>query len=1020
MGFTDIFIRRPVLALVVSALILLLGLNALREVELRQFPKLEKSTISIVTAYPGASAKLVQGFITTPVQQAVASVEGLDYIESSTRQGMSQLTLHIELGFDGNISMMQVLSALAGIKAELPASAENPQVSKQTGSDTDLLYLSFFSDGMSPEQITEYLVREVQPKLQTLAGVAEAQLLGAKAFSMRIWIDQQRLASKGLDITHVVAALTANNHLASVGSTEGGFLQVEITADTDLQTVEGFSNLIISRKDGDLIRLNDVARVALAAENTNSDVIYNGRPAVFIGIKPTPGANPLTVADKVKQQLPAINKQMPSSMHSAIVYDVSEYINASIEEVLTTLVEAIAIVVLVVFLFLGSLRSVLIPVVTIPLSIIGVLFLVNLMGFSINLLTLLALVLAVGLVVDDAIVMVENVSRHIAAGLSPLDAARVGAREMAMPVISMTLTLAAVYAPIGFMGGLTGTLFKEFAFTLAAAVVISGVVALVLSPMMCSRILRHSEHGRLERFSAHLFQRLADFYQRRLRTGLQYRLSTLLVVVAVLGAIPYLWSTSQSELAPVEDQGILLFSGAAAKSASIDLTRLYAGQIGKLLEKQAGTQGYFLINGSPGENGVFGFQILKPWENRQLSQMAIQPQVQSRLAGVAGLKMVVFPMPSLPGSSGGMPVQFVITSSESFERLNEVGQALQQKAMASGLFAYAELDLKFDTPLARIEIDRSMANELGLSMEAIGQALALSYSGGYVDRFDSDERSYKVIPQLEKRWRTVAENVKNIQLQSARGGLVSLASVVDIKRSVGPESLAQFQQLNAASLSGVLLPGVSMGEAIAYLQNEADVSLPKGFTYDWAGESRDFIKEGNSLIFAFALALLVIFLVLAAQFDSLRDPFIVLLTVPMAIAGALVPVNLGFSSLNIYTQIGLVTLIGLISKQGILMVEFANQLRRTEGLSVNDAIVKSSTIRLRPILMTAAAIIIGVLPLVLADGAGAVGRRDLGMVVFFGMMAGTLLCLFTVPVVYSYLASRIMPQSADAQTERQT
>lgn len=1017
MGFTDHFIRRPILALAVSTLILLLGINAFRFIELREFPKLEMTTISIVTAYPGASAKLVQGFVTAPLQQAVAAVEGLDYLASSTSQGLSKVTLHLQLGFDSNITMTQVLTAVAGIKGQLPATAESPAITRNTGGDSTLMYLSFFSELMSREQITEYLSREVQTKLQTLEGVAQAGIMGGRYFAMRVWLDPNRLDGYGLDAAEVVQALTANNYLTSVGSTDGSLVRIDVQADTDLQTVKGFEDLVISAQGSRLIRLREVARVELGAESVQQEVIFNGKSAVLLKILPTPGANPLTVAQTVKDRLPEIKRQLPGELNASIVYDASDNIHASIDEVLTTLMEAAAIVVLVVFLFLGSLRSVLVPLVTIPLSIIGVVFLMQVLGFSVNLLTLLALVLAVGLVVDDAIVMVENVSRHMEKGLSPVEAALQGAREITLPIIAMTLTLAAVYTPIGFMGGLTGSLFQEFAFTLAASVVISGIVALVLSPMMCSKVLKAGRKSGLERLSERLFGGLQRFYERRLRNSLKYRPGVLILLLAVLAAIPYLWLTSKSELAPQEDQGSLYFSGSAPRSASLEFTSLYSGQIGKLLEAIPETEHYFILNGVPGPNGLIGSQILKPWDERQRSQPQIQQQLQAELGQVAGLRMVTFSPPSLPGSTGGLPVQFVISSNDSFVQLHEAGQEILGKAMKSGLFVFADLDLKLDNPMASISIDRAMANELGLSMESIGQALSLGFSGAYVDRFDRDERSYKVIPQLERDWRTTAEGIKDIPVRTTQGNLVRLGSVVDIDYEVGPESLNQFQQLNSATLSALLSPGISMGEAIDFLQKEAAAGLPPGFTTAWKSESRSYIKEGNSLLIAFGMALVVILLVLAAQFDSLRDPFIVLLTVPLAIAAALVPINLGYSSLNIYTQIGLVTLIGLISKQGILMVEFANQLRQTQGLSIDEAIIKASTIRLRPILMTASAIVLAVIPLVMADGAGAASRRDLGMVVFFGMSFGTLMCLFTVPVVYSYLAPASVQRSDSAQAD---
>ncbi len=1003
MAFTDPFIRRPVLASVISLLIVLLGLQAFNSLVIRQYPQMESALITVTTAYPGANAETIQGYITQPLQQSLASAEGVDYMTSVSQQNLSTISVYARIGADTDRLYTELLSQANSVKNQLPQAAEDPVLNKQAADSTALMYISFYSDQLSNPQITDYLSRVIQPKLATLPGMAEAQILGNQVFAMRLWLDPVKLAAYGLSAGDVTTAVRQYNFLAAAGEVKGQYVVTSINADTELKTPQAFAAIPLKTEGDSRVLLGDVARVEMGAESYNAISSFDGIPSVYIGIKGTPSANPLDVIAEVRALMPQIESQLPPGLKVTIAYDATRFIQASIDEVVKTLAEAVVIVIVVVFLFLGSLRSVLIPVVTIPLSMIGVLFFMQAMGYSINLLTLLAMVLAIGLVVDDAIVVVENIHRHIEQGKTPFQAAIDGAREIAMPVVTMTITLAAVYAPIGFLQGLTGALFQEFALTLAGAVLISGLVALTLSPMMCSRLLRHEENpsGLVHRLDA-LFDRLKRRYQGALHSTLETRPVVLVFAAIVLCLIPLLVSFSQRELAPDEDQGIIFMMASAPQTANLDYLNAYTDQFLAIFKSFPEYYSWFQINGFNGvQSGIGGF-LMKPWDERERSQMEILPEVQAQIDRIPGLQVFGFNLPSLPGTGEGLPFQFVLTTANDYQSLLQVTERIRDKAQASGKFAFLDVDLAFDKPEIVVDIDREKAAQMGVSMEDLGLTLATLLGESEINRFTIDGRSYKVIAQVEQAYRDNPGWLGNYYVKNDRGEMLPLATLIRVSDRARPTQLTQFQQLNAATIQG--FPVVSMGEAIETLQRIAQEEAPQGFTFDYAGASRQYIQEGNALYTTFALALAVIFLVLAAQFESFRDPLVILVTVPLSICGALVPLFLGVSSMNIYTQVGLVTLIGLISKHGIMIVEFANQLRLTQGLSRREAAEQAAAIRLRPVLMTTAATVFGMVPLILASGAGAVSRFDIGLVIATGMTVGTAFTLFVLPAVYSLLA----------------
>ncbi|MXN64365.1 MMPL family transporter [Stappia sp. GBMRC 2046] len=1002
MNFSEVFIRRPVLSTVVSLLILLLGLQGIFNMSIRQYPEVEETVITVTTVYPGASADLIQGFITTPVSKAVATAEGVDYVTSKSALGQSTVTVHMRLNSDPDAALTEVISKVQQVRGQLPGESEDPVIQKGTGRSFALMYLSVLSDIMSPQQMTEFITRVIEPQLSTVEGVADAQVLGGQTFAMRIWIDPVKLAARGATATDIQTAVQNANFLSAPGKTENEFVAYQIEMQTTLQTPEAFGELPV-RADGDeIVRLRDVARVELGSENSDTKVSFNGRQGVFIGIMPTPSANPLNTADGVRAELERISSNLPEGVSVKVLYDSTKFIKASIQEVFKTIGEAVMIVILVILLFLGSFRAVLVPIVTIPLSLVGVCFFLWALDYSLNTLTLLAMVLAIGLVVDDAIVVVENIHRHLEDGMKPMQAAITGMKEIFGPVVAMTITLAAVYAPIGFAQGLTGSLFREFAFTLAGSVVISGFVAVTLSPMMSARLLS-TKPGRFQHFVDRVFTRLAGWYGRRLDGSLDFKPATLIIVLALLGTTGFLFMKTKTELAPEEDQGALFAMVTAPRYATSDYTKLYTDQFYALTDDVPGVDARFQIVGTGSTNSAFAIWALKPWGEREESQKEIQNMIQPRLKQSAGVEAFVFSPPSLPGSGGGLPIQFVLQSTGSSEQVFEIAEEIRRKAMQSGKFIVVQNSLSYDSPRVRVLIDRDRAASLGVPISSIGQTLNILVGEAEISKFDRESRSYKIIPQVDRSFRINPERLDYFYVRAATGAMVPLTAVVKIDATATAAAIEQFNQLNSATISALPLPTVTSGEGLATLQEIARAQMPTGFFEDYAGQSRLEIKQGSTILIVFAMAVLVIYLVLAAQFESFRDPFIIMMSVPLSIFGAIVPLNLGLGTLNIYTQVGLITLVGLITKHGILMVEFANAQRKQHGLSKREAIIEAARERLRPILMTTGAMVLGVIPLVLAEGAGASARYSIGLVIASGMSVGTLFTLFVVPMFYMYV-----------------
>ncbi len=1005
MYLTDIFIRRPVLATVVSLLILLLGARALYSLPIRQYPQLSNTVITITTSYPGAPAELMQGFITQPIAQAVASAEGIDYLTSSSTQSTSTIQAYIRLNYDPSKAMTDIMAKVQQVKYLIPKEANDPIITKETGETTDIMYIGFSSPQLSGAAITDYLSRVVQPLLATVDGVAEAEILGGQTFAMRVWVDPVKLAARGVTAAEVAAAIQANNFQSAPGQAKGYFTVTNVTADTGLTSLDQFKQMVVKAGGGSLVRLQDVATVELGAQSTNSSVMMSGQEAVFIGIKATPLGNPLTIVQGVRALQPSIERGLPPTVKMKIVYDSTKFIQSSINEVIRTLVEALAIVVAVIFLFLGTFRSVVIPVVTIPLSLVGAGIIMLALGFSLNLLTLLAMVLAIGLVVDDAIVVVENIYRHIEEGKPPIEAAIIGAREILGPVIAMTITLAAVYAPIGLLSGLTGTLFREFAFTLAGSVIISGIIAITLSPMMCSLLLtREMSQGWFARNIDRFFSAVTRWYGRRLASSLDFRPATALFALGILASLPFLYTHISPELAPPEDQGVIFAMGKGPQYSNLDYTAAYSKEVDQIYRSYEETLATFAVSGFQGLNSSISGMILKPWDERRRSVTQLLPEVQMKLSGVTGMNIFAFNLPPLPGSTGGLPVQMVINSPADYKQVYKIMEEIKGRARKSGLFMVVDSDLDFNSPAVHIRIDRSKANDLGITMADIGSTLALLVGENYVNRFNLNGRSYEVIPQVPRADRLSPEQLSHYYVKTKSGGTVPLSTVVAIDTAVEPNALTQYNQLNSATFSAVPMVGVTMGQAVAWLEQQAQELLPKDFNHDYLSESRQYVREGNQLTVTFVFALIIIYLVLAAQFESLRDPLVILVSVPMSICGALLPLFMGLATMNIYTQVGLVTLIGLISKHGILMTEFANVLQRTEGLDRRGAIERAAQVRLRPILMTTAAMVVGLIPLLLASGAGAASRFSIGIVIVAGMSIGTLFTLFVLPMVYTLLA----------------
>lgn len=1005
-SFTDIFIRRPVLATVISLLIFVAGLGSIFKLQLSEYPKMETTTITVSTVYPGANASTVQGFVTTPLEKSIASAEGIDYLEASSTQGTSTITAHITLNFSPNAALSNITGKVNAVLSQLPQGIFSPTIDKETGQTFPNLIMSFSSKKMTTEQITAYIKNVISPQMYAVKGVSQILVWGAKDYAMRIWLNTERMARLGVTPTEVYNALKNNNVQAAPGRLKGKYLFVNLKMATDLHTAKEFNNLVVKDDGGRLIRIRDIGKAELGAQSYDYAVHFNGHPAIFAGINAGPSANPLTVVNGIIKLLPGIHAKLPPGLDMKLVVNNTKYISESIEEVIQTIIEAIIIVILVIFAFLGSARSVLVPVVTIPLSLVGVCFFMYVMGFSLNLLTLLAFVLAIGLVVDDAIVVLENIYRHLEKGRTAFQAAIHGAREIRNPVIVMTTTLVAVFLPIGFMGGITGALFTEFAWTLAFAVVISGVVALTFSPMLCSKLVNEKViHAPLVKKVDRFFEKVREFYARRLHGALNVKAVILFIAILVLTSCYFLFTGSKTELAPTEDQGILAVMGSGPSAANLDYLDSFIKPTQKIFDTFPQMESSFNVSGVfPNSYTLFSGMMLKPWSERNKTQMQLAPILQKKISQIAGLQTFVVQFPSLPGIALGPPVLFVLKSTRSPEAVYPIMKNFVSQAKKSGLFLMVDGGLRFDKPQFDITIDRAKAASLGVSMSAIAQSLSVMVGGNLVNYFSKDGYSFQVMPQVWRKLRNNINELQLIQLKTASGKLVPLSTFVKYKRSIQPSALTQFDQLNSATINALPAPGVSIGEAYNYLVALSKAILPKDVTYDTAGSLRQFVQEGDALVYIFMFALIFIYLILAAQFESFRDPFIILVSVPMSICGALVPIYLGASTLNIYTEIGLVTLIGLISKHGILMVEFANKLQLEEGLSVREAIEKSAAIRLRPILMTTFSMVFGVVPLLMATGAGAVSRFDIGLVIAMGMAIGTCFTMFVVPTMYTYLA----------------
>jgi multidrug efflux pump len=1004
MKITDLFIKRPVLAICVNLVILIAGIQAIRSLSVRQYPRSDIAVVEVSTVYVGANADLVRGYITTPLERVIAAADGIDYMESQSAQGISTIDVHLKLNYDTNAALTQIQAKVAQVRNDLPPEAEAPTIELQTADNQfAAMYLGFSSPDLDQNQISDYLVRVVQPKLSAISGVQRADILGNRTFAMRIWLKPEQMAARGVSPSDVRDSLAKNNYLSALGSTKGSMVSVNLVANTDMKSTDDFKQMVVKESNGVVVRLGEIADVNLGAESYDSDVRFNGQQATFMGIWVLPTANSLDVIKAVRAEIPGIRAQLPQGMKVGIPYDSTAYIQDAINEVLHTLGETLLIVVIVIFLFLGSFRSVLIPIIAIPISLIGAVFLMLVAGFTINLLTLLAIVLSVGLVVDDAIVMVENVERHLHMGKNPMRAALDAARELVGPIIAMTITLAAVYTPVAIQGGLTGALFREFALTLAGAVVVSGIVALTLSPMMGSKLLREgdTERGFAGMINRH-FEKVRNLYGRTLAGTLKYRPVVLtLWVIVVLLIVPF-YVLSMRELAPSEDQGVVFSVIQAAPNATLDQNKLFSQQVFNVFNSKPEHDSIFQIT-TPG--GGFGGMVTKPWSQRTKTTKQLLAEVTPLLNAIPGIRVLPLTPPPLPGG-GNFPVDFVIQSASEPQQISDLANELVKRAMASGMFIYADTDVKFDQPQTEVIFDRDKLRSQGVDLSQAGADLSTLLGGNYVNRFSIQGRSYKVIPQVKRVDRLTPDQLEHIYVKGSNDKLVPLSTFASLNTTSQPRSLSKFQQLNAVRIQALIPPNVTLDQALTFLEDQSKQILPQGFTVDYAGESRQLRVEGSKFLGTFALSAVLIYLVLAAQFESFRDPFIILAgSVPLAIAGALMFSFLGFTTLNIYSQVGLITLVGLIAKNGILIVEFANHLQE-QGRDKLHAVIEAASTRLRPILMTTAATVFGHFPLVFATGPGAGARNSIGIMLVSGMIIGTAFTLFVVPSIYMLVAKR--------------
>jgi multidrug efflux pump len=1004
MNITDIFIRRPVLASVVSLVILVLGLRALFDLPVLQFPETQSAAITVSTAYYGANPDVIAGFITTPLEASIAQAQGIDYMTSSSINGMSTITVNLRLNYDANRALTEISSKVNAVINQLPPEAQQPSIAVANNAGaTAAMFINFISDDLESNQLSDYLIRVVQPKLQTVPGVQTASVGGSRQFALRAWLDPRKLAAMNLTAADISAALGNNNYISAVGSTKGQMITVNLTAGTDLHSVDEFRKLIVKRSNDALVRLEDVATVGLGAENYDVNAVFDSKKSVAIMIEAAPDANLLDVTKRIRKIWPSIESQLPTSVKGTIDYDATIYVSSAINEVLKTLIEALIIVTIVIFLFTGTARSVIIPALAMPLSLIGAFAIMLALDYSINLLTLLSLVLAIGLVVDDAIIVVENVDRHMKEGMTPLQASLAGARELTGPIIAISIVLIAVYVPIGFQGGLTGTLFTEFAFTLAAAVAVSAVIALTLSPMMCSRMFdSKQQEGRLAKMIDHNLEMTRSLYQYFLRHVLDNWTIMVAFGFIIIGLIFVLGKFSQSELAPTEDQGLVVSITTGPPNTTPVQMEMYSKQVYQFVKTLPEYAHIIQFDGFGGVlNQGFAPMIMKPWSERDRAAPAVAADMQKHYDSIAGARIAAFLPPSLPGGGSGLPFEFVIKTTEPLDNLNEVAATLMERAQATGIFYFIDNDLKYDKPQTTVVIDRDKAALLGLDMREVGSALGSMLGGGYVNYFSMAGRSYKVIPQVQQSDRLNPDQLKDYFIRTGSGAMVPASTIISFKTETVPEAINHFQQLNSATISGIT--GIPLGDALAQMKQIASEVLPAGYDIDYGGQSRQNIQESNNFATTLAFAILIIYLVLAAQFESFRDPLIVMMSVPMAIFGAMVFIFLGAATFNIYTQVGLITLVGLIAKHGILIVQYANE-EQLRGRSKREAIEAAAGTRLRPILMTTSAMVLGAVPLLLSSGAGAVSRNNMGMVIATGISIGTMFTLFIVPAMYLFLA----------------
>lgn len=944
------------------------------------------------------------------MEQAIAQADNIDYMTSQSVLGSSTITVNMKLNTDPNGALADILAKTNSVRSQLPKESEDPTVTMSTGSTTAIMYIGFTSDELESSQITDYLERVVNPQLFTVNGVSKVDLYGGMKYALRIWLDPQKMAALQLTSTDVMGVLSANNFQSATGQATGLFVLYNGSANTQVASVHELENLVVRQDKGEVIRLSDIAKVTRAKSHDIYRASANGQEAVVAAVNGAPSANPINVAADILELLPQLEKNLPSNIKMQVMYDSTVAINESIYEVAKTIIEAALIVLVVITLFLGSYRAVLIPIVTIPLSLIGVAMFMQALGFSWNLMTLLAMVLAIGLVVDDAIVVLENVDRHIKLGETPFRAAIIGTREIAVPVIAMTLTLGAVYAPIALMGGITGSLFKEFALTLAGAVFVSGIIALTLSPMMCSTILRENEEpNRFEKFVHTKLDALSESYSRALGSVMNHRGVVIAFAVIVFGSLPLLFKFIPSELAPSEDKGVVMLMGTGPSNANLDYLQNTMNDVNKILSDQPEVQFAQVFTGVPNSNQAFGIASLKPWSQREASQAELTNRVSGLVSNIPGMAITAFQMPELPGAGSGLPIQFVITTPNSFESLFQIATNALTAVNSSPMFVYSDLDLNYDSATMKIQIDKDKAGAYGVTMQDIGTTLSTMMADGYVNRIDLYGRSYEVIPQVERKFRLNPESMNNYYVRSSDGHAVPLGSLITIDVVPEPRSLPHFNQLNSATIGVVPAPGVAMGDAINWFEQTAQESLPAGYNHDYMGEARQFVTEGSALYTTFLLAIAIIFLVLAIQFESVRDPLVIMVSVPLAISGALVALAWGLSSMNIYSQVGLITLVGLITKHGILICEVAKEEQLHHQKSRIDAVMEAAKVRLRPILMTTAAMIAGLIPLMYASGAGAQQRFSIGIVIVAGLAIGTLFTLFVLPVIYSFIASEHKP-----------